>query len=363
MAFGCAVADRYAPKTVLLASSIGSALVTAMLAALVFTDMIQLWQLYVVAVLLGLIDALAYPAASAWVPRLVESAHLSGANAMISLLTQVATFLGPALAGLIIAAFSTGAAFAGSAVASLLAVFALRRIRPPVRQPEQAADTSTSIWRDMLADLRAGLRYTWQHPTLRAVIGVLAAVNLLLIGPIIVGGSLLAEQRFGGADAFGWLVSAWGAGGLLGALAGGMRLPRRAGGLLLAASALLAAGLIGLGAQLPLPLMLVTIGIMGCASGWMEVHAITWLQMQTAPALQGRVMGLAALAAVGMEPISYALTGALTTFGTATLFFAAGGTLLAITLLAALSRALWATRDQHATPGPAAAQPHLEEAP
>ncbi|MEM8534670.1 MAG: MFS transporter [Chloroflexota bacterium] len=336
MIFGGALADRFSPKIVLFISSVASAGINALFAALILTDSVQTWHLYVFAVALGLVDAIAFPAADALVPKLVQKTQLNAANALIGLVTQVTTFLGPGLAGLVIAQFSIGAAFVGSVIASLLAIVGISQIR------YQYIPTTVTTFgvQEALNDIREGFVYTWNNKALRVVIGLIAAINLLLVGPILVGGGILANTRFGGADAFGWMVSAWGAGGLIGAIAAGTITIRRVGWILLAASAMMGLSLIAFGFAPTLLLVLLVVVTMGFANGWMEVYATTWLQVQAGPSMQGRVMGITAVAALGLEPVSYALTGVLAELGLTTLFLCAGGVLLITTALAAASRSL-----------------------
>ena len=342
MIFGGALADRFSPKIVLFVSSLASACINALFAALILTDSVQTWHLYVFAVALGLVDAIAFPAADALVPKLVQKTQLNGANALIGLVTQVTTFLGPGLAGLVIAQFSIGAAFVGSVIASLLAIVGISQIR---YQHIPITVTTFGV-QEALNDIREGFVYTWNNKALRVVIGLIAAINLLLVGPILVGGGIIANTRFGGADAFGWMVSAWGAGGLIGAITAGTITIRRVGWILLAASAMMGLSLIAFGFAPTLLLTLLVVVTMGFANGWMEVYATTWLQVQAGPSMQGRVMGITAVAALGLEPISYALTGVLAELGLTTLFLCAGGTLLIATALAALSRSLRNARSE-----------------
>jgi MFS family permease len=100
MIFGGAVADRFSPKAVLIFSSTGDALITSVLAALVFTGGVHVWHLYAVAMLLGIVDPVAYPAANVLIPRTVDPEQLNSANSVFSLMTYVTTVIGPGISGL-----------------------------------------------------------------------------------------------------------------------------------------------------------------------------------------------------------------------------------------------------------------------
>lgn len=88
-----------------------------------------------------------------------------------------------------------------------------------------------------MAALREGQRFAWGEPVVRTILLVLAALNVAVIGPVLVGGAVLAEQRLGGADVLGLVFTGFGAGSLLGLLAAGARPPTRRGLVLVAARA------------------------------------------------------------------------------------------------------------------------------
>jgi len=129
-------------------------------------------------------------------------------------------------------------------------------------------------------------------------------------------------------------------GGLIGALVAGVSVVRRAGAALIAASVVMGVGIFTFGLLPPLVVVLLVNFVMGLSNGWVEVIITTWLQIQSGEGMRGRIMGITAVAAIGLEPVSYAATGLLTRVGLTTIFFTAGATLLLATALTARSRAL-----------------------
>lgn len=338
MIFGGAVADRFSPKAILIFSSSGDAIITAGLAALVFTGSVHIWHLYAVAMLLGIVDPIAYPAANVLIPRVVDTANLNSANSVFSLMTYMTTVVGPGLSGLVVGYFGTGTALAVSVVAACLSVMAFIRIRGD----EALSDHTKPMrgCRDFLGEIREGFAYSWRNRSVRAVIVLLAGINLTLIGPVIIGGSIMADTHFSGARSFGLIISAWGLGGFIGALVAGVSVIRRAGAALITAGVVMGTGMLIFG-LLPLLIVVLLVNfVTGVSNGWIEVIITTWLQIQSGEGMRGRIMGITAVAAIGFEPISYALTGLLAHAGLTVIFFAAGTALLAITGLTATSRAL-----------------------
>ncbi|MBC8162761.1 MAG: MFS transporter [Roseiflexaceae bacterium] len=341
---GGALADRFSPRVVMISSSAASAVVALVVTLLLAFDALALWQLFVAAVLLGVVDAVYVPAASAVVPRVVSSAMLAPANAVTSLITQIVGFVGPGVAGLVLAV-SAPATMAISVASSLLSMLALMFVtmQPP---PNNADATTTPDEPDLAADLRVGLQFVWRQQALRGLVVLLAGLNLALIGPYLVGGGMLAIERFQGAPAFGLILSAFGAGGMAGTIvAGSISRIRRLGPLVLAVAATLGIGTIGVGFAPTLVVAALLSAIMGFAEGLEEVRLTTWFQSATPAYLRGRVMGVVGLAAVGLEPISHVLAGLLGEFDPAAPFVVGGAFTLLVTAGVATSRAVRAIED------------------
>src|SRR5689334_12745963 len=104
MFVGGAVVDRTSPRRILLISRAWNAVFVAVLAVLVVTGAVQMWEVYALSLGIGLSTAFVYPAGSSILPQLVEKEHLQAANGMIMGMRQVAMIVGPILAGLLVAA-------------------------------------------------------------------------------------------------------------------------------------------------------------------------------------------------------------------------------------------------------------------
>ena len=300
-----------------------------------FGGAVQTWMLFVLAAAYGVADGFFFPAQTAIVPQLASVDQLSGANAVIQGLDQVAQFVGPMLAGLLIAqaaAGSLGQDGIGVALAidaatfavsiSLLALMrvdarAARRAARGSRRPEPAQAgrrgapprEPVGLW----TSIKDGLAYMWADPLLRVLLLLVLAVNFLAVGPLLVGVPALAAQRLpGGAQAYGAIMSAFGGGSLAGlAVAGAARRPPAAlmGHVLLGVCAVFGAGLVVLGFAGSLVAALVPAAFMGFAAGYLAVSFFTWVQARTPQRLMGRMMSLIIFASVGLVPVSQALVG------------------------------------------------------
>lgn len=349
MLVGGWVADRFPPAAVLVVSNAGRALLMAILAALVLSDAIRLWHLYALAGSLGLLDAFHYPAALSVVPTVVEKKELEAANALVQGAEQVSGLVGPALAAGAAASLGLGATFSAFALMFLATSAVALSVARGARRRRIVASGSMVAAPDVAAGgagisnpvkhapegrgggILEGLRYAWRDPLIRAMLFVLAAINLAAIGPMIVGGAVLAEERLGGAGSLGILFSAFAAGSLAGLLAAGAAgRPRRRGATILGSTALIGLGSLGF---VPGLLSACAVAIaMGAGAGYLGVVLVSWLQERIEPALRGRVMSLVVFCSVAFDPVSYALAGALVG-RSLTLTFAAAGTLMLVTAL------------------------------
>jgi hypothetical protein len=185
-----------------------------------------------------------------------------------------------------------------------------------------------------LRALGEGVRFGWHEPAVRIMLLLLAVLNIAVVGPILVGGAVLAEQRLGGAAALATVFVGFGAGSVLGLAGAGVRAPRRRGLVLVCGIAVIAAGTAGFGIVDGLGAAIATAAVVGAGAAYLGVVLVAWLQELVPAHIRGRVMSLVVLATVAFDPLSYALAGALLPAGV-TVMFAACGLLILLTSVAA----------------------------
>jgi predicted membrane channel-forming protein YqfA (hemolysin III family) len=355
---GGALIDRFSPRTVMLYSNIGRMVIVAILALLTAVGLVQLWMLYASGFLLGLGYAFYLPAQSAMIPRLLPGNRLQAGNAVIQGTAQLSLFFGPVIAGVLIAllggrgggsaatdATGIGIVFAIDAASFLVSGATLRMIKLPSVVPGSSDPRRNGV----LHSVAEGIADVWRDRTLRHYFVLIGAVNLALLGPMSVGIPILVRTRFGGgAFAFGTILSGVGAGALAGVIAGGV-MPRPSGrafaAVLLGSSALLGIGL-GLIGVLPSWQLASAAGfLVGVAEGYLTVEFITWLQLRTPREELGRMMSILLFASVGQAPLSNVLAGALMRFSAPLVLVGAGGLIVFVAGIAALSRSVWRLGD------------------
>ena len=336
MLVGGAASDRFSARTTMLGSGLLRGVVVAVLAALTLTGSLQFWHLLVAAVVVGATTAFFVPAGQAMLPRVVSADQLQAGNALLNLSRTAAMVLGSAAAGVLVAAVGAGAALAVDAAASVLAAALVVSLPGGGTSAEARQGSST------LGDIREGLLYAWRDVPLRVMLIVVGVLNLGALGAIEVGLPTLAFQRFSeGATALGATFAAWGIGSTVGSIVAGTRpTPARFGLSVIAMVALIGAGIAAAGLAPSLPILIAVMVVLGLVEGAGTTYLLSWLQRRTDPSMQGRVMAIAMLASVGLEPVALAVAGAIAAQDLGLLFW---GSAIAIELTAvgaALSRSV-----------------------
>jgi MFS family permease len=338
MLVGGALSDRFSPRVAMLASMGLRVALVAPLAVVVLTGHVQMWEVYGISFVFGVVDAFFMPARSSILPRLVTDQQLEAGNAVLNVSGQVSIVVGPALAGLVVAAAGTGWAFAADA--ACFAVGALFVLWLPKPKQVKKEGEATAPERGIGGQIMDGFRYAWADVGIRSTLIMIAAIDFGANGALGVGLPTLAHNRYGaGAAGLGILLGAWGVGATAGALGSGMvKRPERMGWLLVGVCIWLGVTIGAVGLIPTLGPAALVMAIAGFSSGAVNTFGISWLQRRTDPAMQGRVMSLVMLASLGLVPVSYALSGAIADLNVTLLFVGAGVLMVAAGVAAAASR-------------------------
>lgn len=204
------LADRFSKRTFLICVNIAAAVLTAAQAMLVLTDRAAVWQLWIFAVGLGVLNASEMPIRMAFVGDLVGDTVFRDASALSAMYFSVAQLLGPALAGMLIALAGSGVALAINSASYLASVAGLTMMRTDEIVVRSAAGQRL--------DMSRGLRRIAADPNLIRAVVLLAAVGLLALN-LRITAPLLAKTEFGVTPAsFGMVTAALACGSLCAAL-------------------------------------------------------------------------------------------------------------------------------------------------
>ncbi len=306
MLYAGVVADRVPRRRLMLFTQTGMMILAFIAAILVFLNAARPWHILVLAFGFGLANAFDAPARQAIVQELVEDAEdMTNAIALNSAMFNLATAVGPAVGGLIYAAFGPGWCFAVNGLSFIAVIAALLMMNLPPFAPRVHVTSA-------LADLKEGLRYVASHPLIRTIIALVGIVTLFAFSSVTLLPAWAVKILHGNASTNGFLQSARGLGALASALLIAALGRFRFRGRLLSAGSLL------------FPVLLIVFAfirsealsyIFLMASGFALILVFNLanaaVQSLTPDALRGRVMSIYSFTFFGSMPIGALLVGTL----------------------------------------------------
>jgi MFS family permease len=336
--FGGVVADWMPKRRLIIITQTVQMVLALTLGLLVAFDMVQMWQLYVLATLLGIANAFDMPARQAFVVEMVGRDDLMNAVALGSMQFNAARIVGPAVAGFSIAVIGvTGSFFANglSFVAVIGGLFLMRT--GDFFEVEQAPRMS------VFGSMAQGGRYVLRSPTILMITALVGILGLFAFnGPVLI--PIFAKDILhGGAAGYGGLMAAQGIGALLAALTAAF-IPRMSWKLMLGGAFLLSFMELLFGFSNVYALSFLLLLVMGFGMVTVFTAANTGVQMQAPNALRGRVMGVYMSVNMGSMPIGNLIAGFVAgAFGAA--FTMVAGSAVALVILVAVALFLYARRD------------------
>lgn len=206
--FGGVVVDRFPKRKILVATQVSSMILAFIYGLMTIFHIINIWEIMLLAFLLGIVNALDFPARQAFTTELVEKEHLSSAIAINAGMFNGARAIGPGVAGILIAFFGPGGAFiinSLSYIAGIVCIFPMK-ISESTEKKEHAHPIQA---------IKDGLSYTFSHPTIRSLILLTAVISIFgwsysTVMPLIAKNTLHV-----GAAGLGYLYAVAGLGALV----------------------------------------------------------------------------------------------------------------------------------------------------
>lgn len=370
--FAGVLADRWDRRRLLVITQSLALIQAATLAMVVFTGVVQVWQIILLSLLLGVVNAFDIPIRQTFVVEMVEDrADLGNAIALNSSMVHSARLIGPTIAGLLVAVVGEGFCFALNSASYLGVICALAamHLTPHSHKRQQ---------QHLLHELREGFGYAYHFRPIRNILFLVATVSLMGMSYTSLLPVFAREVHHGGAHTFGFLMGASGAGALVGTLFLAKRKSVLGLGRVIArAPLLLGGGLTVFAVSSSLPISLAALTVTGFGSMTLMSSSNTILQTIVEEDKRGRVMSFFTMCFMGMTPFGSLLAGSLAGWIGArhTVLIGALACLAGATLFA---RRLPAIREQvrpiysrlgiidtphesHETPSPFAAKPAQEE--
>lgn len=302
-AWGGVLADRFPKRGLLMVTQALMALPALVLLAIITAGTVAPWMVFVLVFARGTINAVDNPTRQSFAIEMVGPERVVNAVSLNSVLVQSARLVGPTLAGLLIVTAGVELCFALNALTFAAMIVALWRMEPgELNTPPRAGREPGAV--------RAGLRYVRETPELAVPLGLMALVGTFGLNfPVIL--PLLARFSFdGGAGAYAVLVSAMGAGSVVGALVTGAH--GRTDARLITGAALAFGVLAVLAATMPsLALEIPVLALLGASAVTFAATINSSLQLSVEPQMRGRVMALYSVVFIGSTPIGGPLVGLL----------------------------------------------------
>ncbi|HZD44425.1 MAG TPA: MFS transporter, partial [Methanomicrobiales archaeon] len=312
------------------------------LVVIVFSGTIQMWMLYLFALALGGVSGIFQPAAQSMVPRIVGRDELMLGNTITQVTSQLSVFIGPLLAGGVIAWFAgsttlstygVAVAFTVDACTFLFSVVTLWMMR--VEMPQVKTEEG------ILRSIQGGIGFVRQSRKILFMGLVILLINFLFAGPALVGIPVLAMNRLPeGVMAYGLLLAAFAIGNLLGSISSNaikIR-PSSLGYISAVCIGIFGIGMVGLGVIDATWEGMAILFLAGILNGYVGIVLLTLLQKNTPPEMLGRLMSLVIIASMGLVPVSQALAGFALNLSFEGVFAGCGILLVLIAVWAALSK-------------------------
>jgi MFS family permease len=299
--YGGVVADRVDKRRMMIALQCAMGVQALILGLLTVSGGVKVWEIGILAALLGFNNAFENPARQSFMMELVGAEHLRNAVSLNSVLVNVARSIGPAVAGVLIATVGDGVCFLVNAASFIPVVFTLTSMDTT----KLATVTPTPRAR---GQLREGLRYIRSTPTLAVPLVMMAIAGCLTYEFQVSLPVMASRGLHSGATGFGFMTAAMGVGAVFGGLFVAARGKTGLRPLVLAA--------LGFGAALALATIAPTLGLELIALALAGVGSIAFmstgnstLQLNSAPEMRGRVMSLWFVAFQGSTPIGGPIVG------------------------------------------------------
>ena len=302
--FGGALADRVDRKRLLMFTQASQVVTSLLLGTLVVTGTIQFWHIYVIGFVNSTLSAFDAPARNSFYPSLIPRADFQNAVTLSSVIFRLSTLLGPAIAGILIAAVGPASPFFVNAASYFALIGALLLIRTK-------ALAATGPRSSMRSAIGGGLRFAMRSPVLPLILATEGVLSLFGHNSALV--TIFARDVLHvGPEGLGLLLSSVGAGAIVGTfvLVGTGEL-RRKGAIMIGAGILYAAALLAFSVSTSFALSIGVLFILGVADSFWGAMRNTIIQLAATDAFRGRITSLVTFTSRGLTNAGQIETGAI----------------------------------------------------
>lgn len=301
--YGGLLADRFSRQRLLIIVQTLAMLQALILGALTVGGWVQPWHILALALALGLVQAVETPVRQSFISQLVDREDLTNAIALNSSMFHLARFVGPAIAGVLVAIVGEGPVFLINGITFITVLISLFALHLPV-MPRESDDGRglSGIW--------SGVQFAWRHKLIRFLLAVVATVSLFGGAAAVLLPIFVAKVFAHGPESLGVFMAMMGAGSLMAALT----LAHRRDFQLLERRVAVAAIAVGLGLAVfalndVYLVALAILFLLGFSSTTVFASSNALIQLSVPDYLRGRTMALFNICLHGMVSIGQLLLG------------------------------------------------------
>ena len=300
------VADRFDRKRTIIITQTLAMLQAFVLAALILTNNVKVWHIIALSLFLGIVGAFDQPTRQTFVQDMIEKKEdLSNAIGMNSLLFNGARFIGPSIAGILIAAVGEGWCFLINGISYIAAIIALFMMT--IKKQERA-----TVQGNMIDDFVEGARYSFGFEPIRFILIMLSIVGLMGLPYITLMPVYARDILEGGPRTLGFLMASVGVGAVIGAIIFALRRSLRGIGTSIAvATAVFSIGLVLFSHSRMMWLSMICLGIAGLGQIMTFTATNTSLQTIADVDKRGRVLAFYHASIMGVAPFGSLIAGGL----------------------------------------------------
>lgn len=303
--FGGVAADRYDRFRIVKMTQVASMIQATLLAVLMMMGHYVMWEILVLSVVLGIVNAFDVPARQAMIHEVLEDkADLPNALSLNSAMANVSRLLGPAASGLLLEHFGAGVCFLANAASFLAVMVSIAFMKIPQFEPPK-------VTKKVVAELKEGFVYLKDTPVIGLVILLIGLVSMLVTSYDTLLPIYAKDIFNGNAATYGYMTSFIG----VGAVAGTVFLASAKKGLnlknlLLLSTAVLGASLIAFSFATGFVVAMVFAVFLGYGTAAMGTLCNIIVQSESAPHMRGRAVAVMLMGMFGLAPLGSLLVGA-----------------------------------------------------
>ncbi|HYI22276.1 MAG TPA: MFS transporter [Candidatus Limnocylindrales bacterium] len=322
--FGGIVADAVSKRRALIITQTIAGALALTLGLLVASGRVEVWQVFALATILGIVNAFDMPIRQSFVVEMVGKSDVANAVALNSAVFNLTRIIGPAVAGVTIATIGLEPLFLVNAVSYIAVIAALLLMHPAELMPPSAKAVVERNARSVINALVEGLRYVRNEPRILLAISVLGVVATFALNFQVIIPVYARDVLGGDADTYGFLMSAAGFGSFLAAISIAFG-QRPTIGRVLMGAACVGIGMVGMSFSRSFPISLALMFLVGWGMISMAASTNTIIQLSVPDVLRGRVMSVFTTVFAGSTPIGGLISGSLAAIGGAPLAMLVGG--------------------------------------